>query len=106
MILEPADGQGSEEFSDLGVDAALGQSEISSPLPSVAGEQEADAIPVRGLPLYLNFCWTAGGNITYAISQWGMIVALAKLTNAFTVGQFVLGIAISTPVLRLAHLQL
>jgi O-antigen/teichoic acid export membrane protein len=65
-----------------------------------------DRSGVEALPLHLNFFWTAAGNITYALSQWGMIVILAKLTSAFMVGQFALGIAISTPAIRLANLQL
>jgi O-antigen/teichoic acid export membrane protein len=53
-----------------------------------------------------NFAWTFGGNLTYALCQWGMIVALAKLGNSFMVGQFSLGLAIVTPVLMFANLDL
>src|ERR1051325_240056 len=76
---------------------------LAVPSPEASLESTGQS---EGLPLHLNFVWSAAGNITYAISQWGMIVALAKLTNAFMVGQFALGIAIATPVLSFANLQL
>jgi O-antigen/teichoic acid export membrane protein len=60
----------------------------------------------RGLSLRLNFAWILTGNLVYAICQWGSIVALAKLGSSFIVGQFSLGLAISTPVLMLTNLQL
>jgi len=59
-----------------------------------------------GLSLRLNFAWILAGNVVYAICQWGAIVALAKLGSTFIVGQFSLGLAISTPVLMLTNLQL
>src|SRR5262249_26023389 len=42
----------------------------------------------------------------YAICQWGMIVALAKLGSTLMVGQFSLGLAIATPVLMFSNLHL
>lgn len=59
-----------------------------------------------GLSLRRNFAWMLGGNIFYALCQWAMIIVLAKLTNPLSVGQFSLGLAISTPVIMLANLQL
>jgi O-antigen/teichoic acid export membrane protein len=59
-----------------------------------------------GLSLRRNFAWMLGGNLFYALCQWAMIIVLAKLTNPLSVGQFSLGLAISTPVLMLANLQL
>lgn len=59
-----------------------------------------------GLSLRLNFAWILAGNVVFAICQWGAIVALAKLGSTFIVGQFSLGLAISTPVLMLTNLQL
>ena len=73
---------------------------LATDFPAPAGSS------IEALPLHLNFAWNATGNIAYALSQWGMLVALAKLTNAYMVGQFALGVAISTPILRLANLQL
>jgi len=60
----------------------------------------------RGLSLRLNFAWILTGNLVYAMCQWGTIVALAKLGSSFMVGQFSLGLAVSTPVLMLTNLQL
>lgn len=59
-----------------------------------------------GLSMRLNFAWILAGNLVYAVCQWGAIVALAKLGSSFVVGQFSLGLAISTPVLMLTNLQL
>ena len=42
----------------------------------------------------------------YAICQWGMIVALAKLGSSSMIGQFSLGLAIATPVLMFTNLHL
>ncbi len=58
------------------------------------------------LSLRSNFLWSLCGNCVYALSQWGMIVALAKWTNPFAVGQFSLGLAIAAPVLMFTNLQL
>lgn len=59
-----------------------------------------------GLSLRRNFAWTLAGNIYYALCQWAIIIVLAKLTNPLMVGQFSLGLAIATPVIMLANLQL
>lgn len=59
-----------------------------------------------GLSWRSNFAWALSGNIVYAACQWGMVVALAKLGNSFMVGQFSLGLAITTPVLMFTNLQL
>jgi O-antigen/teichoic acid export membrane protein len=59
-----------------------------------------------GLSLRSNFAWVLTGNLVYAACQWGMIVALAKLSNPHMVGQFALGLAIATPVLMFTNLHL
>jgi O-antigen/teichoic acid export membrane protein len=59
-----------------------------------------------GLSLRSNFAWILTGNVVYAVCQWGAIVALAKLGNSFMIGQFSLGLAISTPVLMFTNLHL
>ena len=61
---------------------------------------------VPGLSLRSNFVWILSGNVVYAVCQWCMIVALAKLGNAFMVGQFSLALAIATPVLMFSNLHL
>jgi len=61
---------------------------------------------LRARPLYFSFSWALAGNVVYALSQWGMVIALARLSNPATVGKFMLGIAISTPVLMFTNFQL
>lgn len=46
------------------------------------------------------------GNAVYAACQWGMLVILAKLGSPEMVGQFTLGLAITSPVLMLTNLHL
>jgi len=53
-----------------------------------------------------NFAWALSGNVVYAACQWAMVIALAKLGSSFMVGQFSLGLAITTPVLMFTNLQL
>jgi len=65
------------------------------------------AVPVvSGLSLRSNFTWALAGNVVYAVCQWGMIVALAKLGSSAMIGQFSLGLAIATPVLMFTNLHL
>ena len=47
-----------------------------------------------------------GGNVVYALCQWGMISGLAKLGTTAAVGQFALALAITAPVFMLTNLQL
>lgn len=58
------------------------------------------------LSLRHNFCWNLIGNTIYAGCQWGMLVALAKLTSVEMVGRFALGLAITAPIILLSQLQL
>ncbi len=60
----------------------------------------------RPLSLRSNFSWTFAGNVVYAGCQWGMLMVLAKLGSPEWVGQFALGIALTTPVIMLTNLQL
>lgn len=60
----------------------------------------------RGLSVRHNFAWTLAGNVTYALSQWAVIVLLAKLGNAEMVGRFALALAVAYPITFIAHLQL
>ena len=59
-----------------------------------------------GLSLRENFSWSLLGNITYAASQWGVLIVLAKLTSPEMVGQFALGLAVTGPIMMLGNLQL
>ena len=60
----------------------------------------------NALSLRVNFTWTFAGNITYAATQWGMLVVLAKLGTPEMVGQFALGLAITAPIIMFTNLSL
>lgn len=53
-----------------------------------------------------NFVWSLIGNILYAVCQWGVLVVLAKLCSPGTVGLYVLGITVTSPIFLFAGLQL
>ena len=76
--------------------------------PSVEAGAIPAALPARpAVPsLRVNFSWTLLGNAAYAATQWGVLVAMAKLTDPEAVGRFALGLALIAPVLMLANLQL
>ena len=59
-----------------------------------------------GSSLRRNFSWTLIGNVVYAGCQWAMLVAIAKLGSPEMLGTFVLGLALTAPVVILANLQL
>ena len=60
----------------------------------------------RPLSLRCNFSWMFVANVVYAGCQWGMLSLLTKLGTLAMVGQFVLALAITTPVISLLMLQL
>ena len=62
--------------------------------------------PLPAPALSRNVVWTFAGNAVYAASQWGILVAIAKLGTAEMVGQFALASAIAAPVFLLASLHL
>jgi O-antigen/teichoic acid export membrane protein len=69
-------------------------------------EAELRGNPSFGLSVRRNFTWTAAASIIYAVSQWGIIAALAKLGSPEMVGQFALGLAITAPIALFFQLQL
>jgi O-antigen/teichoic acid export membrane protein len=80
--------------------------EIGVPTPAGMPLRAGATVTSRFTALHANFCWALAGNLVYAISQWGMIVALAKFGNVLMVGQFSLGLAIVTPVLMFSNFDL
>jgi len=58
------------------------------------------------LPLRTSFSWTLAGMLTYAVCQWGMLVSIVRLGSPRMAGEFALGLAISSPVMLLANLEL
>jgi O-antigen/teichoic acid export membrane protein len=69
---------------------------------AIASEVTAVSAP----PLHVSFSWTLAGNVIYAATQFGMLSALAKLSDASVVGQYALALAITAPVFMLTNLQL
>nr|MDQ2899843.1 lipopolysaccharide biosynthesis protein [Acidobacteriota bacterium] len=60
----------------------------------------------KALSLRLNFAWTSAGTVVYSACQWLTLSVLAKLGSPEMVGQYALGVAVSTPVLMLTQLNL
>lgn len=53
-----------------------------------------------------SIAWTLAGNTVYAGCQWAMLVAVAKLGSAESVGFFALAFALTSPLMVLSNLQL
>lgn len=60
----------------------------------------------KTLALRHNLSWSLTGNVLYALTQWGMVVVLAKLGTPKMVGQFALGLAVTAPVIMFTNLNL
>lgn len=58
------------------------------------------------LPLLMGFSWTFVGNVTYAASQWLIVIAIARIGTPEVLGQFALALAITAPVFMGTNLQL
>lgn len=54
----------------------------------------------------VNFSWTFVGNAVYAAGQWAILSLLAKLGGSEMLGQYALALAVSAPIVMLAHLNL
>lgn len=53
-----------------------------------------------------NFAWTLASGLMYALAQWGMLVAYARLGSMELLGEFALALAITAPVMLMARMQL
>lgn len=53
-----------------------------------------------------NFASLFIGNLVYSISQWGMLVVIARLGNPIFVGQYSFGLAVTAPIILFLNLQL
>ncbi len=60
----------------------------------------------KPLSLKLNISWTLLGNIINGACQWGVLILITKLGSTEMLGQFSLGLAISSPVMMFANLDL
>src|SRR5579872_3454436 len=66
----------------------------------------APEIDFAPLSVRRNFAWSLGGNATYALCQWGILIVIAKLGSTAMLGRFALALAITAPVFMLTNLQL
>ena len=99
---------------------SLTSTEQAAAMPSADPDVTAIATPGRGVLPYAqgsepppepaslrrNFSWTFAGNVIYAACQWGVLVVLAKGGSMETVGQFAWGLAVSSPIMLFAAMQL
>ena len=56
--------------------------------------------------LRANVIWAFAGNGGYALCQWGILIAIAKLGSATDVGSFALALALTGPPMMFANLHL
>jgi O-antigen/teichoic acid export membrane protein len=59
-----------------------------------------------GPSLRANFVWMFGANVVYAACQWGILGLFARLGTPAMVGQLVLGLAITAPIMAFFQMQL
>lgn len=66
----------------------------------------ARSLQTVGLSVWRNFSSYLVGVALYYLTQWGLVIVLAKLGSPATVGQFTLALAIASPVFLLTNLEL
>jgi len=88
----------------------LGMESSVGPVPShVGGRVAFIRVVLSRLPdrrVVSNVKWTFTGNALYALSQWAMVVVLARFTDPQTVGTLALAFAITAPVVIFFNMQL
>lgn len=74
----------------------------------VMNDKETEIISAhsRGSSLRNDFLWTLIGNGVYAVSQWAVIVLLAKWSRPELVGTYSFALAVATPLITFASFQL
>jgi len=78
---------------------------VSIPTQIGATAQTTQA-PVRRASMKKNVSWAMLGNLTYAATQWGLLIGLARLGSPELVGRLALGLAVTAPVMLFCNLQL
>lgn len=76
---------------------------IEKDMPSPAREPNTGPVSVS---LRKGASWIVLGNLLNAASQWGMLAILAKVGGPLLVGEFTLGLAITTPIMVFFSFQL
>ena len=80
--------------------------------PDAAARHAADALSPEETTLggtsslRRDFVWLAAANVVYALCQWGMLMAIARLGTAEMLGRFALGLAVGAPVVMFLSVQL
>lgn len=72
----------------------------------VAADADTRKNTITDQRLRVNVAWMLVGNLCQGLSQWILIVALAKMGTVEMVGSFTLGLAIGLPVLMFGSLSL
>lgn len=53
-----------------------------------------------------NLSWAVHGSVFYVLSQWALLIILAKLGGPSVVGRYTLGLAVTAPIILFSNLQL
>ncbi|HAM80055.1 MAG TPA: polysaccharide biosynthesis protein [Ornithinibacillus sp.] len=67
---------------------------------------EGNDVVLKKLSLKKNIAWTLAGSIIYSVTQWLLLIVIAKLGTPEMVGQYALGLAITAPVVMLTDMKL
>jgi O-antigen/teichoic acid export membrane protein len=85
-------------------DLAIAERETDASLLQISNAVDASEPPfeipaeVSAGSLRSNFWWMLSGNAVYALCQWGLLAILARLGTPAIVGQYVLAVAVTTPI--------
>ncbi|HEY3395549.1 MAG TPA: lipopolysaccharide biosynthesis protein [Lacipirellulaceae bacterium] len=91
--------------------ASVSTSRSSSPAAVVTRASSKDVIttsfvPARVSSLRSAIFWMLSGRVIYNLSQFGVLAALVNICSTSAAGHFVLGLAVTAPVVMFCNLQL
>jgi O-antigen/teichoic acid export membrane protein len=69
-------------------------------------ESTEPPVVAAGVSLRASMQWALAGKVVYAACQWAILIVLAKWLTKEAVGQFMLGLAITTPIMLFSNLEL
>ena len=78
----------------------------SVPISPPGRRSATETVAARNGSLRKNFSWMLAGNLIYAGCQWGILSLLAHLGTPAVVGQFVLALAVTAPIISFFLLQM
>ena len=94
MTTRPATADSQAAIAEREWDASLTAEfpvEEANPAPALAEKTSQGS-------LRSNFWWMLSGNAVYALCQWALLAILARLGTPAIVGQYVLAVAVTTPI--------